>query len=293
MDPLERALLSCVQRGTASALSPRLTEAVHHAVFPGGARVRPRIALAVARGIRGAGAGSDEAPSELAYAVAAAVELLHCATLVHDDLPCFDDAATRRGRPSVHAAFGVPTALLVGDGLIVLAFEAMAAAGGPASAGRIVAAVGELGRAAGSTRRGSRRSTPAAGSFSSRGTKGKTQPLRGRGGARGDRRRGDASPYRAFGGRRRAHRCGRRPWTPSARAARRPGKDAEHARPSAVAELGLDGAVAAFEASARGAQDAATACPCGGVTLVPELDALIVRLRRAAGIAWDSATRQG
>jgi geranylgeranyl diphosphate synthase type II len=57
---------------------------------------------------------------------AAAIELLHCASLVHDDLPCFDDASTRRGRPSVHSAFGEPTAVLVGDALIVHAFEQLA-----------------------------------------------------------------------------------------------------------------------------------------------------------------------
>ncbi|NBT36130.1 MAG: geranylgeranyl pyrophosphate synthase, partial [Betaproteobacteria bacterium] len=53
----------------------------------------------------------------------AALELMHCASLVHDDLPCFDDAATRRGRPSVHAAFGERLAVLAGDSLIVLAFR--------------------------------------------------------------------------------------------------------------------------------------------------------------------------
>jgi geranylgeranyl diphosphate synthase type II len=60
--------------------------------------------------------------------VAAALELLHCASLVHDDLPCFDDASVRRGRPSVHAAFGEELAVLAGDGLIVLAFETIAGA---------------------------------------------------------------------------------------------------------------------------------------------------------------------
>jgi geranylgeranyl diphosphate synthase type II len=60
-------------------------------------------------------------------AAAASIELLHCASLVHDDLPCFDDADTRRGRPSVHAAYGEPLAVLVGDALIVLAFEHVAA----------------------------------------------------------------------------------------------------------------------------------------------------------------------
>jgi geranylgeranyl diphosphate synthase type II len=59
-------------------------------------------------------------------AAAAAIEFLHCASLVHDDLPCFDDAAVRRGRPSVHAAFGEPLAVLAGDALIVMAFETIA-----------------------------------------------------------------------------------------------------------------------------------------------------------------------
>jgi len=61
-----------------------------------------------------------------ALAVATSLELLHCASLVHDDLPCFDDADMRRGKPSVHVAYGQPIAVLVGDALIVLAFEALA-----------------------------------------------------------------------------------------------------------------------------------------------------------------------
>ena len=59
-------------------------------------------------------------------AAGAALELLHCASLVHDDLPCFDAADTRRGRPSVHKAFGEPLAVLAGDALIVLAFQTLA-----------------------------------------------------------------------------------------------------------------------------------------------------------------------
>lgn len=303
MDPLERALLSCVQRGTASALSPRLTEAVHHAVFPGGARVRPRITLAVACALRRGrepGAGATE-PSELAYAAATAVELLHCATLVHDDLPCFDDAPTRRGRPSVHAVFGEPTALLVGDGLIVLAFEALATAGGEA-AGRALAAVAELGRAAGIARgvvAGQALELEPPGSFElAQYHQGKTGSLFAAAAALGALAEGgDAAPYRAFGSAigalyqvadDLADALGS-----AARLGKPTGKDAELARPSAVAEFGVDGAVAAFEATVRRAHAAAAACPCGGATLVPELDALVVKLRRAAGIAWDSATRQG
>jgi geranylgeranyl diphosphate synthase type II len=98
---------------------PRLAEAVRHAVFPGGARVRPRLCLAVA-----AACGSRDV--EAADAVAASIELLHCASLVHDDLPCFDDSPLRRGLPSVHRAFGEPLAVLAGDALIVLAFENLA-----------------------------------------------------------------------------------------------------------------------------------------------------------------------
>lgn len=100
---------------------PRLLAAMRHAVLPGGGRVRPRLCLRVAR------ACSGGAP-RLAVGAAVAVELLHCASLVHDDLPAFDDAATRRGMPSVHRAFGEPLAVLAGDGLIVLAFEELARA---------------------------------------------------------------------------------------------------------------------------------------------------------------------
>jgi geranylgeranyl diphosphate synthase type II len=61
-----------------------------------------------------------------AITAASAIEILHCASLVHDDLPCFDNSALRRGKPSVHAAFGERIAVLAGDALIVLAFEWLA-----------------------------------------------------------------------------------------------------------------------------------------------------------------------
>lgn len=118
LDPLESALSRALTALTAPATPPRLRAALNHAVFPGGARVRPRLALAVAR----ACAGRDVVGAQ---AVAVALELVHCASLVHDDLPCFDNAAVRRGRPSVHAAFGEPLAVLVGDALIVGAFDVL------------------------------------------------------------------------------------------------------------------------------------------------------------------------
>lgn len=116
---IERAVNACVARAEAPGGPPLLAAAIRHAVLPGGARVRPRLCLAVAR------ACGDEDPAA-ADAAAAAIELLHCASLVHDDMPCFDDAATRRGKPSVHRAFGESLALLAGDALIVLAFETLA-----------------------------------------------------------------------------------------------------------------------------------------------------------------------
>ena len=119
---IERALTLNIMRGEAGGCPPKLAQAVRHAVFPRGARIRPRLALAVA-----AACGEDQ-PS-LTDAAAAAIEFLHCASLVHDDLPCFDNAATRRGKPSVHAAFGEPLAVLAGDALIVGAFEAVTLAG--------------------------------------------------------------------------------------------------------------------------------------------------------------------
>jgi len=116
---IERALQQALSLGIGPEAPPLLAAAMQHAVFPGGARVRPQLCLAVA------GACGDPHPA-LSEAAAAAIELLHCASLVHDDLPCFDDAATRRGVPSVHAAFGERIAVLTGDALIVLAFQSLA-----------------------------------------------------------------------------------------------------------------------------------------------------------------------
>lgn len=124
---LEYALSTAVEQGLSNAVAhaegpgfpPLLAAAMRYAVFPGGARIRPRLTLAVA-----CACGEDE--PAIADAAAASIELLHCASLVHDDLPCFDDAPTRRGKPSVHSAFGERIAVLCGDALIVLAFQTLA-----------------------------------------------------------------------------------------------------------------------------------------------------------------------
>ncbi len=112
---LERAVTASESRGA----PPRLGAAIRHAVFPGGARVRPQLALAVAY------ACSEADNLQCAAGAGAAIELLHCASLVHDDLPCFDDADRRRGKPSVHRSFGEPLAVLAGDALIIAAFETL------------------------------------------------------------------------------------------------------------------------------------------------------------------------
>lgn len=116
---IEHSLAMAISMGEAPGCPPKLAGAVRHAVFPGGARVRPRLCLAVA-----AACGDDD--PVLSDATATAIELLHCASLVHDDLPCFDNAATRRGRASVQYAWGESLAVLAGDALIILAFQTLA-----------------------------------------------------------------------------------------------------------------------------------------------------------------------
>jgi len=138
---IEEALEAAIADAIGPSTPPTLAKALRHAVFPGGGRLRPQLCLLVA--ISESGNGSP--PPDAVHA-AAAIELLHCASLVHDDLPCFDDAALRRGVPAVHRMFGEPLAVLVGDALIVQAFRE--AAHGP----RADALVKTLSDAAGSLR---------------------------------------------------------------------------------------------------------------------------------------------
>ena len=115
---IEQALEAAIVSAQGPGCPPGFAQALRYAVFPGGARVRPRLCLAVAW------ACGDTDP-QTTNAAAAAIEILHCASLVHDDLPCFDDSTLRRGRPSVHCAYGERLAVLAGDALIVLAFEVL------------------------------------------------------------------------------------------------------------------------------------------------------------------------
>jgi geranylgeranyl pyrophosphate synthase len=109
---LERVLPDSGQPPTA------LHQAMRHLVFPGGKRLRPALAMA--------GAEAVGAPPDRALPMAAAVELVHTYSLIHDDLPCMDDDDERRGRPTVHVAYGEAVAVLAGDALQSLAFEALA-----------------------------------------------------------------------------------------------------------------------------------------------------------------------
>ncbi len=118
----------------------RLHAAMRHAALAGGKRIRPLLVHATGHALGVSEESLDEA--------ALAVELVHCYSLVHDDLPAMDDDALRRGQPTVHVAFDEATAILAGDALQALAFAQLAQAPLPAQAR--VAMVAELATASGS-----------------------------------------------------------------------------------------------------------------------------------------------
>lgn len=257
---IEWALEAAMRSVEAEDGPPRLAAALRHALFPGGARLRPRLTLAVAQACGEDGSG-------VADAAAAAIEMLHCASLVHDDLPCFDDAETRRGRPSVHAVFGTPIALLAGDALIVLAFETLArgAAHAPQLLSPLVMTIaGGVGAPRGIAAGQAWESEP------------DPDPQRYRcaktgalfvaattsGAIAGG---GDTAPWRELG-----HRLGEAyqvaddllDATSAVDLADKPvGRDAALGRPNAVAELGLSGAVARLEELIDLAVDAVPSSP--------------------------------
>ncbi len=133
----------------------RLTEAMRYSLLAPGKRLRPVLALGAAQAV---GAALTD-PVRLA---AAAVELIHCYSLIHDDLPCMDDDDYRRGKPTSHKVFGEATAVLAGDALLTLSFEWLAEAAvgvavlphpgeerNPARAVALTRAAGALARGAG------------------------------------------------------------------------------------------------------------------------------------------------
>ena len=96
----------------------RVAEAMRYAIFAGGKRLRPFLTLK--------GAALFDVPEAQALRAAAAIEMLHTYSLVHDDLPCMDDDDLRRGRPTTHRQFDEATAVLAGDALLTLSFGVLA-----------------------------------------------------------------------------------------------------------------------------------------------------------------------
>ena len=114
----------------------RLREAMRYAVLDGGKRMRPLIVVAACEAVGGS--------VEAALPAACAIEMVHAYSLVHDDLPAMDDDAERRGKPTVHVAFGDANAILVGDALLTHAFFTLAAGSSVASPERLLQAVLKL-----------------------------------------------------------------------------------------------------------------------------------------------------
>jgi len=109
VDTALEGLIDCLE------LPANLVEAIRHGVVGGGKRTRPALVLRCCEAV-----GGDQ---EAALPAAMAIELVHCFSLVHDDLPAMDDDDLRRGRPTVHVAYGEAMAILAGDAMMSLAFE--------------------------------------------------------------------------------------------------------------------------------------------------------------------------
>ncbi|MFZ4601258.1 MAG: polyprenyl synthetase family protein [Alphaproteobacteria bacterium] len=259
---IEQALEALVSGAGRPGCPPELAKALRYAVFPGGARVRPRLTLAVAA------ACGDDRPA-MTDAAAAAVELLHCASLVHDDLPCFDNANLRRAKPTVHVAFGEPIALLAGDGMIVMAFEALARAavvsGAVERLPRVLKIIARGVGAPGGLVAGQAWESEATIDLD-RYHDAKTGALFVAATMAGAAAAGaDPTPWRALGA-----NLGAAYQTAddlldavsSGDEAQKPtGQDRAHGRPSAVAEFGVQGALARLQAQVQAAVNAVPDCP--------------------------------
>jgi len=126
--------------GSAEDTDTTLSSTIGYAIFPGGKRIRPILTLAAAEAV-----GSVD---KNIVRPACAVELVHCYSLVHDDLPAMDNDDVRRGKPTVHKIAGEGVAILVGDALLTLAFEVIAETEGVPPQTRIQL-IKELARASG------------------------------------------------------------------------------------------------------------------------------------------------
>jgi farnesyl diphosphate synthase len=134
-------LLSSAALSSETARPPRLVAAMRHAALDGGKRLRPFLVVETA--------ALFDVDRTGALMAGAALELIHCYSLVHDDLPAMDNDDLRRGRPTVHKAFDDATAILVGDSLLTLAFDVMARAEVHPDAAVRTTLVLELARASG------------------------------------------------------------------------------------------------------------------------------------------------
>lgn len=127
------------------AYPPVIHQAMHYAVSNGGKRLRPIMTIE--------GAILAGQPAEMVTATACAIEMIHCYSLVHDDLPAMDDDDLRRGKPTCHIVYGEANAILTGDALLTRAFELMAANAAVPGIDplNVVRAIGEVAAAIGST----------------------------------------------------------------------------------------------------------------------------------------------
>ena len=138
-DSTERTMERLLPKGDSG--EARVFEAMRYSSLGGGKRLRPFLTVETA--------ALFQAPRERALMAGAAIECVHCYSLIHDDLPAMDDDALRRGRPTVHKAFDEATAILAGDSLLTLAFDIMVRPETHPDAAVRVALVSGLARAAG------------------------------------------------------------------------------------------------------------------------------------------------
>jgi len=272
-DRIEGALRAAVARLTTGGCPPQLAEAIEYAMFPAGNRLRPRLAIAVADAL-----GGD---TPLIDAAAVSLEFLHGASLIQDDMPAFDAAEERRGRPALHAVFGDAIAILAADALIIGAFETVArdAASAPSLAAALTL---ELARGTGSPH----------GAVAGQGWESeddidlaeyhrtKTAALFEAATAAGAVAAGhDPSRWRAVG-----HWLGRAYQIADDIADEQSpetgGSDAELGRPNALRALGMDGSVRVLDQCIRNALDSVPPCS-GREQFISFLHALLVRFRPA------------
>ncbi|MBO8159191.1 MAG: polyprenyl synthetase family protein [Thermosyntropha sp.] len=139
---IEKSLNECFEK--IKGYPPLIHEAMHYALFNGGKRLRPILVL---EGARLAGGNPEDV-----VRTACALEMIHCYSLVHDDLPAMDNDDFRRGKPTCHKVYGDAVAILVGDALLTAAFELIASNAelSGISADNVVKVIAEVSKAAGS-----------------------------------------------------------------------------------------------------------------------------------------------